>query len=151
MTNLAIALFVMLTLFYLSFYDISERRIPNQIVIPSTVILISILTILGKFLGRGPDLSRAYFGFGFSLCFFLALFAISPNGIGMGDVKLSAFLGSALAWNSYNALFIGLVAMFLISGLYSLVLVIKRPSMIRASIPFAPFMTLGYLVGLVMR
>lgn len=151
MTNLIITIFVVGVLLYLSAYDVSERRIPNHIVLPCTFGLLATLGILGKFMGRGPDFSRATFGFVFTLFLFLALVAISPNGIGMGDVKLSALIGTALAWVSFNALLMGLVAMFVIAGIYSGILLFKNPKLIRSTIPFAPFMTLGYIIGIVMR
>ena len=151
MTNLIITIFVVGVLLHLSAYDVSERRIPNHIVLPCTFGLLATLGILGKFMGRGPDFSRATFGFVFTLFLFLALVAISPNGIGMGDVKLSALIGTALAWVSFNALLMGLVAMFVIAGIYSGILLFKNPMLIRSTIPFAPFMTLGYIIGIVMR
>lgn len=138
-------------LIFLSVRDISQRLIPNNVVIPSTIIFVILLAFLGKFVGQGPNFSRSTFGLVLTFLFFLSLYAISPKGIGMGDVKLSALVGAALSWHSYNALFIGLIAMFSISGVYSLGLVVKNPSMIHGSIPFAPFMTLGYIVGIAMR
>ena len=151
MANLVISCLVIGVLLYLSKIDVLKRRIPNRIVIPALFGLLFTYGILGKFFDRGPEFSRAIFGLCFTFLFFLALIAISPNGIGMGDVKLSALVGTALAWFSFDALFVGLVSMFLVSGIYSAILLFKNPSMIRGSIPFAPFMTLGYIIGIALR
>ena len=134
-----------------SIIDIRERRIPNAITYPAIFFALLFLSTVGTFLDSGPKLSRALIGLFVTFGVFLSLHVISPNGIGLGDVKLSALLGLSLGWISIDALIFGLFAIFIISGLYSLVLIIRNPRMLSASIPFAPFMTLGYLIGAVFR
>ena len=138
-------------LWRISIIDIRERRIPNNYVYPALFLLLIYLRIISSAFDIQPNYARSLFGLGFAFLVFLSLHAISPHGIGLGDVKLSAIIGLVLGWYSYEALFYGLVAMFVISALFSLVLIIKSPSFIRSSIPFAPFMTLGYLAGLALR
>ncbi|MGI9005626.1 MAG: A24 family peptidase, partial [Streptosporangiaceae bacterium] len=37
------------------------------------------------------------------VCFYLALLVIRPGGMGLGDAKLAASVGAALAWISWHA------------------------------------------------
>lgn len=151
MFDLLITFSLLVILLKISVIDIRERRIPNRLTIPTLIVLTSILVVAGQFAHRGPSFFRALIGMAFASLFFLSLYALSPDGIGLGDVKLAAPIGLALGWDSYDALFYGLAAMFLVSAVYSLILIIRNPRMIRSSIPFAPFMTLGYAIGLALR
>ena len=147
MLDLALSVFTILILALVSIVDIKERRIPNRITYPSIIAIFFFMTVLGQFANTGPQYSRAIFGLLFAFCFFLSLHLINPQGIGLGDVKLAALLGLTLAWDSFDALIYGVFSIFIVSGIYSLILIIRNPKMISGSIPFAPFMTVGYLIG----
>jgi leader peptidase (prepilin peptidase)/N-methyltransferase len=148
MFGIAIALATLIILTAVSIIDIRERRIPNRITYPSIITLLIFMTGVGKFANSGPEYSRALIGLVFTFCLF---HMINSKGIGLGDVKLAALLGLTLAWESFDALIYGIFSIFIVSGIYSMILVVRNPKMISGSIPFAPFMTLGYIVGIVLR
>ena len=150
MFGIAIALATLIILTAVSIIDIRERRIPNRITYPSIITLLIFMTGVGKFANSGPEYSRALIGLVFTFCLFLSIHMINSKGIGLGDVKLAALLGLTLAWESFDALIFGIFSIFIVSGIYSMILVVRNPKMISGSIPFAPFMTLGYIVGMIL-
>jgi leader peptidase (prepilin peptidase)/N-methyltransferase len=78
-------------------------------------------------------------------CFFLVAHLIYPAGLGMGDVKLGAFLGAGLGRYSAAALLVGLAAAAIVAiG----ILVREGASARKKSMPFGPFLALGGLVAL---
>jgi leader peptidase (prepilin peptidase)/N-methyltransferase len=70
---------------------------------------------------------------------------VYPKGMGMGDVKLAAFLGAGLGLSVIVALFAGFVAAFA----PALALLIRHGGAARKrAIPLGPFLALGGVVGL---
>jgi leader peptidase (prepilin peptidase)/N-methyltransferase len=76
---------------------------------------------------------------------FLGLAIVYPAGMGMGDVKLAAFLGSWLGWQALTAVLLGSFAA-LVPSIF--VLVRRGRSARKLAIPFAPFLALGGVVAL---
>jgi leader peptidase (prepilin peptidase)/N-methyltransferase len=75
---------------------------------------------------------------GFAILFLVAL--VYPAGMGMGDVKLAAFIGLALG---YPGILMALFLAFVIGGLLSGGLVLAHLIGRRDPIAFAPFMAVG--------
>ena len=127
--------------------DIHQLRIPNRYVAWGFTILIPTLYFSSRVLNDPASFSRAMTGGFCTLLFFLALHAVYPSGLGLGDVKLSGLLGAILTWDSFNALFYGVAIMFLASAFFSMLLILRNRANTKASIPFAPFMMAGTLLG----
>jgi leader peptidase (prepilin peptidase)/N-methyltransferase len=68
-----------------------------------------------------------------------------PAGMGMGDVKLAAFLGFWLGWDVFVALFAATFA-----SLVPAIVILARHGRAgrKIGIPFAPFLALGGVVAL---
>lgn len=65
------------------------------------------------------------------------------EGLGFGDVKLMAFIGSAFGvWGVIYAVFLG----SLLGLLYALPIIVKNKSM-QFALPYGPFLSLGVFVG----
>ena len=75
--------------------------------------------------------------------FCLVLALISPSGMGMGDVKAAAALGTMLAWQGWAALIAGGFAGFLFAAVYGIALLISGRATRKHQIPFGPFMITG--------
>jgi leader peptidase (prepilin peptidase) / N-methyltransferase len=118
--------------------DLEHRLIPNTIVLPGTVVV-----LVGRTL---DDPSVAWVAA--ALAAGAVLFAIAlvyPGGMGMGDVKLAAFLGAGLGAAVVVAVFVGFVAAFVPAA----VLLVRHGRAARKSaIPLGPFLALGGVVAL---
>ena len=79
---------------------------------------------------------------------FLAMLVIAlayPSGMGMGDVKLAGVMGLYLGQAVIPALFVG----FLTGAVVGLGIVAREgPGARKKGVPFAPFLALGGLAGL---
>lgn len=128
--------------------DIRFRRIPNSIIGLSIIILYPMLFVFSRLLNEPASFSRAINGSVYAFLFFLSLHAINPAGLGLGDVKLAGILGASMTWDSFDALFYGVMIMFLAAALFSVFLILRNRRNIKASIPFAPFMIIGSLFGI---
>lgn len=134
----------------LGIVDLAEKRLPNAIVHPSLVVLPVLLLCAAALRGAWPQLLGAVEGAGALFAVYLVLALISPAGIGMGDVKLSALLGLALGYLGFFPLLIGGAAGFVVGGLVSLIALLARRVTLRSSIPFGPAMLVGAFVGLLL-
>lgn len=118
--------------------DLEYRLIPNRVVGPASVIVLAGMTAAAP----SPVWAIAAFGAaGFLLVFSL----ISPQGMGMGDVKLAFLMGAALGTNVAVALVIASLAS-LVPSTYLLVRHGRAGR--KVGFPFGPFLALGSLVAL---
>src|SRR5205085_10903279 len=93
--------------------------------------------------GNWHDLVRATLG-GVALAgFYLMLALISPSGIGMGDVKAAARLGTMVAWRGWAAVVAAGLAGSLLAAAYGIALLISGRATRKQQIPFGPFMITG--------
>jgi leader peptidase (prepilin peptidase) / N-methyltransferase len=121
-----------------SFYDLTQRRIPNRIVLPAA-------TACGTLtLAAGAPLSLLA-----GLATVLLLLVVSlrwPAAFGMGDVKLALLLVLGLDGSALRALALGLA----LAALAGCALVARHGRTAwRASLPLAPFIAAGALVAVV--
>lgn len=128
-----------LALLALTFIDIAHHLLPDRITLPwiavglATVPLSSITlpgALLGGLLGGG-------------ILFVVAL--VSGGGMGGGDVKLAAMIGTFLGWQqTLLALFVGV----LFGGLLGSVLLALGLKGRKDPVPFGPFLALGGVASL---
>jgi len=79
---------------------------------------------------------------------FLALAIISPRGMGMGDVKLAAVLGLALAYQGWGRLFLGFLMSFATGAIGGIALIAARRAGRKSEIPFGPYLALGTAIAI---
>jgi leader peptidase (prepilin peptidase)/N-methyltransferase len=121
-----------------SVIDLEQRRVPNRIVLPGLAAALVARTAVDP----SPRWALGALIAGGAL---FVLAAIHPAGLGMGDVKLAAFLGAWLGWNGVLALVLGSFAGFL----PALAIILARGRAARKiAIPFAPFLAIGGVVAL---
>jgi leader peptidase (prepilin peptidase)/N-methyltransferase len=126
------------TLGTLAVWDLSERRIPNRIVLPSTVLCFLLDAV------AGIDL-RALTA-GMTIVAVLLLFALTqPRALGMGDVKLALLVSAGLPTAATLALVVGLL---LGATCGCTLAVMRRRSLNEIALPLGPFLALGALVAL---
>jgi leader peptidase (prepilin peptidase)/N-methyltransferase len=127
----------------LGWIDAAVRRLPDALTAPAYAGTIAALLAAAGASGHWHSLVRAVLG-GLALAgFYLVIILISPSGVGLGDVKLAASLGSLLAWFGWNALLDGAFAGFLLAAVYGIVLLLLGRASRKQQIPFGPFMIAG--------
>ena len=127
-------------LIVVAFIDLEHRLVLNRLVYPAIVMafpssLLYGLTVQDSLLGGAA---------GFGAMF--ALYALTRGGIGAGDVKLATFVGLAAGFPEV------VVALFVASsfgGVVATVLLLTGLKGRRDPIPYAPFIALGGVIGLV--
>jgi leader peptidase (prepilin peptidase)/N-methyltransferase len=134
----ATAAFFCCVLVAISAVDLEHRIVPDRIVLPATLVVLTAQTI------RDPSPEWIIAAFCAALFLFLAVLAY-PAGMGMGDVKLALLMGAALGKLVAVALMLGMIAA-LIPGIY---LIARHGQAARKmGIPFAPFLALGSIIAL---
>jgi len=117
--------------------DLERRIIPNRIVLPALAVALVVQTI------REPSvewLLAAIAAGGF----FLVVALVYPAGLGMGDVKLAAFLG---AWLGRDVL-IALVVGSLLGAALAIAVLLLRGGGRRSMLPYGPALAAGGVVAL---
>ena len=118
--------------------DLERHIVPNRIIVPALAVALVVQTI------RDPSIEWVVAALAASGFFFIAAL-IYPAGLGMGDVKLAAFLGAWLGAPVVVALFAG----SLLAVIPAIVILATRGTAARkVGIPFAPFLAGGALIAL---
>jgi leader peptidase (prepilin peptidase) / N-methyltransferase len=123
--------------------DVATHRLPDPLTGIAYLGTVTLLAAAALTAGRPGELVRAVAGGAALAACYLALFLISPSGMGLGDTKMSASLGTALAWFGWNTLLTGAFAGFLLGGIYAAGLLIARRVARGHHIAFGPFMIVG--------
>jgi prepilin signal peptidase PulO-like enzyme (type II secretory pathway) len=118
--------------------DFEHRLIPNRIVLPGAVLMVVARTL------DDPSVEWILAALGAGVVLFGIVLAY-PRGMGMGDVKLSVFLGGGLGVTVAVGLFIGFMAAFVPAAV---LLVRHGRSARKRAIPLGPFLALGSVVAL---
>ena len=127
--------FVIATLALLSWYDIRQRIIPNRIVLPAWVVVLS-----AQMAFHPSRWSEWLLASGVATIVFLGPALLFPAGLGMGDVKLAGLIGAALGYSVLNGLLLGTV---LAGAFAAFVLVSRGAAARRTAIPYGPFLAAG--------
>ncbi len=132
--------------------DLRSRRLPNVLVMPGFGVLAAAAVVAWIASDQSPW--QVPLAAGAALAFLLLMNVL--GGMGMGDVKLGGVLAGALALVSLEAAAAGIVAGFLLGGVASVCLLLRRGSvggLTRAerSIPFGPYLLAGYWLVVVLQ
>jgi leader peptidase (prepilin peptidase)/N-methyltransferase len=122
----------------ISITDLERRIIPNRIVVPALAAALVVQTV------RDPSGEWVLAAVGAG-GFFLVLALVYPAGLGMGDVKLAAFMGAWLGWDVGVAVFVGAL-LGMVPALA--VLVWRGRAGRKVALPYGPFLAAGGVVGL---
>jgi leader peptidase (prepilin peptidase)/N-methyltransferase len=135
-----LAAFTAVVLVAVSVTDLERRIIPNRIVLPATAIVLVGHTI------AEPSVEWLLAALGASAFLFVPAL-ISPQGMGMGDVKLALLMGAMLGREVVFALLIGSVA----AAVPSVAILIRHGRAGRkVGFPFGPFLAFGAVVVLLL-
>jgi leader peptidase (prepilin peptidase) / N-methyltransferase len=120
--------------------DLEHRIVPNRILAPAAVLAVVALILIAP-----DDLVEHLAAGGIAFAVLLLVALVHPGGIGMGDVKLAAVMGLYLGVAVAPALTLA----FLAGSLVGVAMMVRHGASARKrALPFAPFLALGGLVGL---
>ncbi|WP_010203856.1 prepilin peptidase [Salinibacterium sp. PAMC 21357] len=132
----------------LTLIDLDTQTLPNKIVLPSLVVGLVLLAIASAGTGNWAALFGAVLGALALFAFYFIVAIVSPRGMGMGDVKLSAVVGLYLGWLGWGTLAVGAFAAFLLGGVFAIALLVVKKAGRRSAIPFGPWMIAGAWLGI---
>ena len=136
----------------LTVIDFREHRLPNRLVVPGIALALTlaftqvVATKAAPLPSDGSEWTPLICGIS-AFVVFLVLALL--GGMGMGDVKLSAVLGTAAGFLGWEVAVAALMSAFLLGGLGALTQRIihrirRKPH--TSHIPFGPFMLAGFWV-----
>jgi leader peptidase (prepilin peptidase)/N-methyltransferase len=138
-SDLLLELPLVATLIAVAGIDLEHRIVPNRILLPAALWALAAAALVAT-----PDLPEyALAGAIAFLALLLAALAY-PAGMGMGDVKLAGVMGLYLGLATAPAL----LAAFLAGSVVGVALIARQGGGRRVGVPFAPFLALGGLIGL---
>jgi leader peptidase (prepilin peptidase) / N-methyltransferase len=127
----------------LAFIDAAVQRLPDPLTAAAFAGTAVVLLAAAAAGGHWHALTVAILG-GVALAgFYLLLAAINPAGMGMGDVKAAASVGTLLAWSGWPFLIAGGIAGFLLAAGCGIALLATGRVTRKQHIPFGPFMLAG--------
>ena len=123
--------------------DIDRRLVLNELLLAGLALALVRAAAEGM-----PGLLAAALGGAVGLGLFLIVALAGRGALGFGDVKLAALLGVALGYPTVlRALFLAILA----GGVAAALLLLTRRVKRNAMIPYAPFLAVGGVVGLLLR
>lgn len=133
-------LFVAGVLAVLSWYDLTQRIIPNRIVLPAWGVTLAAQLLLH------PEHRTEWLVASVAAAGAFLLPALSfPGALGMGDVKLVGLLGAALGYSVLNGLMVGTV----LAAAFSIALLVRHGAAARrTAFAYGPFLAAGGLIVL---
>ncbi|MDQ3973797.1 MAG: prepilin peptidase [Actinomycetota bacterium] len=135
-------------LFVVAIIDVRTRKIPNRLTYPLTPVLLALLALAALLNGEPGWALRALLGGLAAFGALLVLALISPRGMGMGDVKLAAFIGVGLGYLGWAHVLLGVFGGFLLGGVVAAVLLAAGQRGRKDLIPFGPYLSAGALLAL---
>ena len=120
--------------------DLEHRIVPNRILLPMAVWALVASAVVR------PDMLPELLIAGAGAFLFLLVAAVAyPAGMGMGDVKLAGVMGLYLGVSVIP----GMLIAFLAGSVVGIALLVRHGAAARKrGVPFAPFLALGALAGL---
>lgn len=138
--ELVILLVFVTSSLYLSWVDLITRRLPNYIMLP-TSLTICIVTLVRQLLIGEPGWLIINFGIPVLVFIaFLGIYSVYPKGLGMGDLKAILLIGLVLCRENPGIYFYSVGSSFILGSgfvLFSRIFGTKR-----TEFPFGPFLLL---------
>jgi leader peptidase (prepilin peptidase)/N-methyltransferase len=132
----------------LAFIDIAVQRLPDLLTISAFAGTLVLLAAAEGAAHQPWPLVRAVIGAAALAGFYLALWLVFPDQLGLGDVKIAASIGLVLAWGSWSELFLGALAGALLGAAYARVLSARRGPDGPVYLPLGPFLLAGAFLAI---
>ena len=120
--------------------DLEHRIVPNKILLPAAVWGVGVMAFVSP-----EALPEALIAAASAFTFLLLAALAYPGGMGMGDVKLAGVMGLYLGLSVVPAMLMA----FLAGSLVGVAMLVRHGAAARKkAVPFAPFLALGSVAGL---
>jgi leader peptidase (prepilin peptidase)/N-methyltransferase len=144
----AYLLFAWLTV-ALVWIDADVHRLPDGLVLPAYPALIVLLGVASLGAGDWRAMVRALACMAVLFAVYFALAALGPPGaLGFGDVKLAGLIGLVLGWLGISEVVVGVLAGFVVGGLFAVVFLVGRRVGLRSHIAYGPSMLIGSFLSM---
>jgi leader peptidase (prepilin peptidase) / N-methyltransferase len=130
--------------------DLASHRLPDRVTFPAYAVCAAALLVDAAVLGSWGALARAVAAAAVTFVLAAGAAAISPAGLGFGDVKLLGLLGLLLGWAGWGVLLAGVFLGLLTGAVVSLALLATRRAGWRTALPFGPPLLIGAVLALAM-
>lgn len=127
--------------------DLSHGLIPRRLVYPGLVAVSGLLVAVAAVDGQWHRLATAAIGAAAAFAVLFAIWWLAPRGIGFGDVRLAALIGLATGWIGLIAVYVAVVAAFILGLLGGVATTLLGGTGRRTRIPFAPALAAGAVVA----
>lgn len=127
--------------------DLEHYIVPNRIVAATLAVSVPLLAVAALLEGDWSSLGSALLGAVAAGGALLVVNLASPQGMGMGDVKLALVLGLFLGWIDLGHVLLGLFLGFLLGALGGVVLIVLGRRGRRDHVPFAPYLAAGAILA----
>ncbi len=128
--------------------DLIGHRLPDRVTYPAYAVCGTALLVDAAVEGTWLALLRAAAA-GLVAAGVAALgWVVSPQGLGLGDVKLLGLIGLLLGWFGWGVLMAGVFLGLLTGALVSVLLLVSRRAGWRTAIPFGPPLLAGAVLAL---
>ncbi|MDP9460805.1 MAG: A24 family peptidase [Actinomycetota bacterium] len=131
--------------------DLLAHRLPDRVSYPAYAVCVVAFALDAAVLGAEGPLLRALAASAVAFTGGAAAAALSPEGLGFGDVKLLGLLGLVLGWAGWGVLLAGVFLGLVAGGAVSLLLVAGRRAGWRTALPFGPPLLAGAVLALALR
>lgn len=120
--------------------DLRTKLLPNTLVSAFFLAAAGLLLLGAAGAGNWAALAGAAAGAAAMFLLYLVLALISPQGMGMGDVKLAGVLGLYGGYAGTTAWLVTAVGGFVLGGLVGVILLVFTSASARTAFPFGPVM-----------
>ena len=128
--------------------DLASHRLPDRVTYPTAAVCAAAFLVDAAVLGSWGALVRALAAGAAAFVVAAGASAISPDGLGFGDVKLLGLLGLVLGWFGWGVLLAGVFLGLVTGAAVSLVLLVTRRAGWRTALPFGPPLMVGAVLAL---
>ncbi len=132
---------------WLVLVDLADHRLPDRLLLPLYPVLLVALGVAAATTGSWDRLGRAGAAAGLLLVGSFVLALVTPDNLGLGDVKLFGLLGGFLGWLGWSEVALGVLSAFALNALVAVGLLLGRRVSWRGEVPFGPWLVAGAVVG----
>ena len=128
--------------------DLLVHRLPDRVTYPAVAVCVVAFTVDAAVLDAWGPLARALVAAALAFAVAAGAAAVSPEGLGFGDVKLLGLVGLVLGWVGWDVLLTGVFLGLAAGAVVSLLLLATRRAGWRTALPFGPPLIAGAVIAL---